>query len=114
MSIMLRSVAIREAWQRVRVDLRVLWDDAAGRLHEALDSGLDQRDLNRFTKRARILADAIRRREPLLAGPGLTRYAATKVMAEVLEGRHEQARQAEILHVLMCSDALDDDEDLAS
>ncbi len=108
--IIVRSVAIREAWQRVRVDLRVLWDDAAGRLHEALDSGLDQRDLNRFTKRARILAAAITNREPLLAGAGLTRYAATKVMAEVLVARDEPERQGEIMHVLLLSDALDDED----
>lgn len=67
---MVRAFAIREAWQRVRVDLRVLWDDAADRLHEALDSSLDQRDLNRFTKRARILAAAIHNREPNPCGGG--------------------------------------------
>jgi hypothetical protein len=106
-----RAEAFRAAWARARSSERNLWEDAAGRLHEALDSGLDQGDLNRFTKRCGLLADAIRKREPLLAGPGLTLYAATKVMSEVLEARDEQERQGEIMQVLFCSDSLDDDED---
>jgi hypothetical protein len=106
----MRFQAVQAAWRRVRIDLRDVWDDAAGRLHDALDSGLGQGDLNRFTKRACILAAAIGNREPILAGPGLTLYAATKVMSEVLQSRDEQARQAELMFVLARLDSLDDDQ----
>jgi hypothetical protein len=115
MPLVVRSVAIRAAWRRVRnaSDLRDLWNACAQRLGEALDEDFDHTLMARFAERVHLLADEIGRREELLAGSGRALAVAMKVMDDTLLTRNQEVRGDEVMNALVRLDALDDDEDLA-